>query len=211
MKRCIAVWSLFGSILCSLPTLAQGEKDYVDFSDRITPTCELIGLVGIPPEGWFNVPIDSVGENLQGCQMMRTDEQEELVGILRLLSRDFPENTPEETWFTELLGLEVTWLEEMGITLGEPLWRRDDVPMTGTGWEKAKAIGLSASGENSDITQEVHFLAFGGPTTKYLFSLATPAQAVDEGVYYKRNTDDFGVLIRTLQFPTADQRPGEVD
>ena len=204
MLRRIAFPALVGFILLRLPAAAQEESDYVDFSDRITPTCELIGLVGLPPEGWFNVPIEDTGEDLAGCQMMRTNESEELVGILRLLSRVFPEGTPEETWFTEMLGVEVVWLGEMGITLGEPLWRKDDVNMAGTDWGQAKAIGLAAATNGSDTPQEVHFLAFGGPTNKYLFTLATPAETVDEGLYYKRNTADFGILIRTLQFPASE-------
>lgn len=194
------IWSLVLFTTIAIPAFAA-EEDYVDFTDRITPTCDLIGLVGVPPEGWFNVPIDSSREDVAGCQMMRTSDEEELIGILRVLSHIFPADTLEEIWFSELIGLEVTSLGEMGITLGEPLWRKEDVPMTGTGWDPGKAIGLEASIAANDIPQEVHFLAFGGPTTKYLISLSTPAKGVDDGVMYKRNTADFGILIRTFQFP----------
>ena len=197
-----SVAGLFLIVLTAVTSLAvAADEDYVDFSDRITPTCELIGLVGVPPEGWFNVPIQSEATDISGCQMMRTNDQEELVGILRLLSKVFPVDTPEETWFSELVGIEVTSLGEMGITLGEPLWRKDDVPMTGMDWENGKAIGLEATIEGNDAPQEVHFLAFGGPTTKYLISLSTPNKAFDDSTHYRRNTGDFAVLIRTMQFP----------
>lgn len=203
MKRRNGALALIGWSLITLQPVAA-EEDYVDFSDRTTPMCELIGLVGLPPTGWFNVPIETEREDIVGCQMMRTNDRDELVGILRLISRVFAAESPEETWLPELLGGEVAWLEEMGITLGETLWRRDDVPMTGTDWEQAKAFGLAASAEDNDTPQEVHFLTFGGATTKYLIDLVTPAQAVDEGLYYGRNTEDFGVLIRTLQFPDSE-------
>lgn len=187
--------------LLSLASAAAQEEEVVDFSDQITPTCELLGLVGQPPPGWFNVPIDSPDPNLVGCQMMRATENQELVGILRLLSTAVPTDTPEETWLPELMGLEVAWLEEMGITLGEPMWRRQDVPVSGPGFQKGTAIGLEASIEGNEVPQEVHFLGFSGPTHKYLLTLSTPGRTVEEGVYYDRNTADFGVLIRTLQIP----------
>src|SRR5210317_1825118 len=74
------------------------EEDVVDFTEQITSTCELIGLIGLPPEGWFNVPIQSDRESLAGCQMMRTGDQDELLGILRLLSKVVPAETPEDEW-----------------------------------------------------------------------------------------------------------------
>jgi hypothetical protein len=177
------------------------EQDVVDFTKQITPTCELIGLIGLPPEGWFNVPIQSDRESLAGCQMMRTGEQDELLGILRLLSKVVPAETPEDEWLPDFLGLEVAWLGQMGYAVGEPLWKRDDVPMAGTDWGSGKAIGLSATIEGNTTPQEIHFLTFGSPTTKYLITLATPAESVEDGVFYKRNTADFGTLIRTLQWP----------
>lgn len=203
MIRRVAGLLLMVSIVVTAPSVAADE-DYVDFTDRITPECELIGLIGIPPEGWFNVPIQTEATDIRGCQMMRTNDQEELVGILRLLSKVFPADTPEETWFTDLVGMEVTSLGEMGITLGEPLWSKDDVPMTGMDWDDGKAIGLEARIEGNDAPQEVHFLAFGGPTTKYLISLWTPNKAVDDSAHYTRNTGDFAVLIRTMQFPDGE-------
>lgn len=177
------------------------EEDVVDFTEQITPTCELIGLVGLPPADWFNVPIQSEREDFVGCQMMRVGEQQELLGILRLLSRNVPADTPEETWISEIIGMEIAWLAQMGYTVGEPLWSKDDVAMAGTDWGQGKAVGLAATIEGNDTPQEVHLLAFGSPTTKYLITLATPAQEVESGVFYKRNTTDFGTLIRTLQFP----------
>lgn len=184
---------------------AVAEEDVVDFSDQITPTCELIGLIGRPPDGWFNVPIELPAADIAGCQMMRAGENDELLGLLRLLSVVVPEGTPKEKWLSGLLDLEAQWLEEMGITLGEPLFRRDDVPIAGLGdFENGTGLGLSATIEGNDTPQEVHFLGFNSPTIQYLLTLSTPARDVEEGVYYKRNTDDFGVLIRSFQLPGSD-------
>jgi hypothetical protein len=191
------------SAVAVAPTVAQREE-IIDFTDQISSSCELIGLIALPPPGWFNVPIESPLESLVGCQMMRTNENEELVGILRLLSTEVAVETPEETWFAELMGLEIAWLEEMGITLGATLWRRDDVPVAGPGFDSGRAIGLEAVIDGNEVPQEVHFLGFGGPTLKYLLTLSTPARSVADGVYYDRNTADFGALIRSLQLPEDD-------
>jgi hypothetical protein len=180
------------------------EEEIIDFSDRMTPTCDLIGLVGLPPAGWFNVPIEVPQKDLAGCQMMRTDENEELVGMIRLLSRVVPAETPEETWMPELIGLEAVWLEEMGVMLGEPIWRKEEVAVAGEGFEAGKAVGLAATIEGSEYPQEVHLLAFGTPTAKYLVSLCTPDSTVDEGVHLERNTADMGTLLRTFQYPDAE-------
>jgi hypothetical protein len=199
LRRC-ALCLVCLPALVPLPNAARAEET-VDFSDQITPTCELIGLVGQPPAGWFNVPIESPGPNLLGCQMMRAGENEELVGIMRLLSLVVPDGTPEEEWFPAILELEVTWLGEMGITLGETLFARENVPSRGPGFAPGQAIGLAATIEGISTPQEVHFLGFGGPRAKYLLTLATPGREVDGGAHYQRNIGDFGVLLRTFQLP----------
>ena len=82
---------------------------------------------------------------------------------------------------------------------------RDDVPISGLGdFKNGTGLGLEATIEGNDTPQEVHFLGFNSPTIQYLLTLSTPARDVEEGVYYKRNTDDFGVLIRTFQLPKSD-------
>jgi hypothetical protein len=199
--RRLLLFSVLGVAIAD-PGLSRDEV--IDFSDRMTPTCELIGLVGLPPEGWFNVPIEAPQDDLAGCQMMRTDENEELVGMIRLLSREVPEGTPEETWMPELIGLEAAWLEEMGVVLGDPIWRKEEVAVAGEGFEAGKAIGLAATIEGSEYPQEVHLLAFGTPTIKYLVSLCTPDSTVDAGVHLERNTADMGTVIRTFQYPASD-------
>jgi len=201
-RSCLAC--LIGiQLLLPLPTAALADET-VDFSEQTTPTCELIGLVGQPPAGWFNVPIESPGPNLAGCQMMRAGEDEELAGIMRLLSLVVPEGTPEKEWFPALLDLEVAWLGEMGITLGETLFARENVPSQGPGFDPGRAVGLAATIEGNSTPQEVHFLGFGGLQAKYMLTLATPGREVDGGTHYQRNTADFGVLLRTFQLPAGD-------
>ena len=194
-------------VLCCLAALpaTASEEEHADFSDQMTPSCELIGLTGYPPEGWFTVPMKIPAPDLAGCQMMRTGDDDELLGILRLISVVVPEGTLEDKWLAGLLDLESQWLEEMGITLGEALFKRDDVPISGLGdFKNGTGLGLEATIESNDTPQEVHFLGFNSPTIQYLLTLSTPARDVAEGVYYKRNTDDFGVLIQTFQLPKSD-------
>ncbi len=191
--------ALLAAVALACPVVAQEDEEFLDFSDQMTPICELLGLEVKPPPGWFNVPIEEDRDDFAGCQMMLTGEQEELVGMMRLMSLRFPADTPEETWFPAILDMEISWLAEMGITLEEMLFSRNDVPIAGDGFAPGKGVGLRASIEGNDIPQEVHFLGFGKPDEKYLLSLSTPGRDVEEGVYYQRNTADFGVLLRSFQ------------
>jgi hypothetical protein len=181
------------------------DEDVIDFSDKITPVCEVVGLSVEPPPGWFNVPIESADEAVSGCQMMRTGEQDELLGILRLLSVHLPEPDEEDLppWYDMLLALENQMIANMGYVVGEVLWSRPDVPISGSGFENARAVGLASSIEGSDVPQEAHFLVFENGSQKFIITLLTPAKSVAEGVYYQRNTDDFGILIRSLRQRTA--------
>ena len=184
-------------------TLHAQDDETVDFSDQMTATCELIGLVASPPADWFNVPTESEAR-FRGCQMMRTNEQEELVGLMRLLSLQLPPELSDDEWSKRLIDFETEWLAGMGIQLGETMWKRDDVPIAGQGFEGARAIGYASRIEGNEVPQEVHFLVFAGASSKYLISLSTPARTVEGGVHYQRNTSDFGVLISTLKLPDSE-------
>jgi hypothetical protein len=173
-------------------------EDIVDFSGQVTPTCKVVGLTATPPPGWFNVPIDSEDKAISGCQMMRVGEQDELEGIIRLLSAQVEEAAESPPWYAVMIALEQQTISEMGYALGEVLWSRTDVPITGEGFGNARAVGLTASIEGNDIPQEAHFLVFEHGPQKFIITLLTPAQEVDDSVFYKRNTEDFGVLIRSL-------------
>ena len=141
---------------------------------------------------------------LAGCEMVRSGQNGELLGFVRVVSVAVPEGTPKDKWLAGLIDLEVGWLQEGGITLGEPLFRRDDVPLSGLGdFENGTGIGLEASSNSSDSPREVHFLGFNGPRIQYLLTLLTPAREVDGGIQYQRNIDDFGILMRTFQLPAS--------
>lgn len=210
MKRCSTLASLLAVCLAigisaiATPTAANdvnlGTSDSAD-----SPPCELLGLVGYPPAGWTNDPMSFSDPGLAGCEMTRASSENEILGFLRLLSIVVPEGTPKEKWLSGPLDLEVAWLEEGGMTFGEPLFRRDNVPISGLGeFENGTGLGIGAMMAGSEGPREVHFLGFNSPTTQYLVTLVTPARDVDEGALYKRNTDDFGVLIRSFQLPDGD-------
>lgn len=181
---------------------ASENGDTLDFTDKITPVCEIAGLNARPPAGWFNVPIESGDEAVRGCQMMRAREGDEaLVGIARVLSVQFPNASKDPPWWATLITLETSNIERMGISLGKVLWSREDVPIQGQGFSNARAIGLESRIEGNDTPQEAHFLVFEKGPTKYIVTLLTPAKEVEDGVYYKRNASDFGVLIRSFTLP----------
>jgi hypothetical protein len=187
---------LLSSSLAS-PVLAEPD-DVIDFSEQTTAICEVVGLTAPPPSGWFNVAIDSDDEALSGCQMMRAGDQEELVGIIRLVSVTVEEEEDSPPWYAVMIAIEQQIIGEMGYELGEVMWSRQDVPISGEGFANARAVGLSASIKGNDTPQEVHFLLFEHGQQKFIITLLTPGRDVDEGVFYKRNTDDFGILIRSL-------------
>jgi hypothetical protein len=194
-------------ILCLLTLFWPGagrllaDGDVIDFSDRMTPVCEVVGLSVRPPKGWFNVPIESAEKAISGCQMMRTGKQDELLGIIRVLSVYLPQTETENQprWYDVLLAVETQMISTMGYVLKDVIWTRLDVPISGSGFENARAIGLAAALQESEVPQETHFLAFENGPQKYVITLLTPAQSVGAGVFYKRNASDYGVVIRSLK------------
>lgn len=175
--------------------------DTVDFSEQTTPVCEVEGLRATPPDGWFNVPIDSAEPTLRGCQMMRTREDEALVGIARVLSVTLSEPTVDPPWQVLMLSFERDNIARMGYVPGDVLWRRDNVPIAGTGFTGGLAVGLSARIEGNEAPQEVQFLIFERALTKYVVTLLTPGRSVENGLYYDRNVADFGKLIGGFMAP----------
>lgn len=192
--------------LALLANASMAEDEVIDLSERTTPTCELIGLVARPPEGWFSVPMEDTPPGLAGCQMMRTGENEELVGIIRLSSGDTGGRAPGEESHNRQIAIEIEILKAMGIRLhvAEPLWSRHDVPISDlrdAGFsETGQAIGLAAEIEGSGLPQEVHFLTFHGPATQYALVLITPPRETEPEIY-RRNIDDFARVIQTLDVP----------
>lgn len=189
------------TLMTAASTLAA-DQESLDVGGTRPSRCELLGLIGHAPEGWSNDPMQFADAGLAGCEMVRGGQNGELLGFVRVLSVAVPDGTPKDKWLSGLIDLEVGWLQEAGITLGKPLFRRDDVPLSGLGdFENGTGIGLEASSSGSDSPREVHFLGFNGPGIQYLLTLVTTARKVDEGIEYQRNIEDFGVLMRTLQLP----------
>jgi len=183
----------------SLPLSALSQSDeYVDFTEQMTPICEVEKLTVPPPGGWINVPIETNETTIRGCQMMLIVD-EALIGILRILSFDLS-NPPADMppWEHHLIGVESVLIYEMGYRLGDPIWQRQEVPVAGQGFGGAKAIGLSANIEGNDNPQEAHFLVFENATHKYLITLLTPSESVDQGVHYKSNTQGMATVMRTF-------------
>ena len=155
-----------------------------------------------PPPGWFNVPIQSDDVRYSGCQMMRAGAKEELRDILRVLSlRLPPAKKVDPPWYAVMISFEKGLIGLLGYKLGNVVWKRDSVKMSGSGLlglKNARAIGFETSVGGSKVPQEAHFLLFEDTDTKYTVTLLTPAKDVETGIDYKRNSGDFGILIRSF-------------
>lgn len=188
-------------LLASAYLVALGDEEIVDFTDQMTELCEVSGLVAPPPRGWITVPIETNVAEARGCQMMRIQEDETLAGIMRVLSVELADPPEDAPAWQVMLAVETHLLGLMGFSIEELLWERDDVPIEGPGFGRARAVGFSSFIEGNDNPQEMHFLTFDKEPVHYIVSLLTPAGEVDEGTHYERNIADFGVLIRSFGLP----------
>ena len=135
---------------------------------------------------------------VEGCQML-WEEGDQYMGILRLVSFDFRERSLDGVkWENFVLAFESLVMNEMNFTLGEQLWMRESIPISGEGFTNAKAIGLEAGLEGVNQTNEAHFVLFENTTHKYVISLITPSQAISPEIY-ESNTRAIGAVMRTLQ------------
>jgi hypothetical protein len=164
-------------------------------------TCELAGLVVASPGGWFSVPFDTPPPGHAGCQMMLYNEQNQLLGVMRIRSASDPASEFAADGYDRLLANEITAMSAMDILFDQergPLWTRDNMPVAGEGFREGRAVGLAARIKGNDVAQEAHFVVFRSDAAKYLISLLTPTQAYDKRLY-QRNTSAMGTLMRTLQ------------
>ena len=187
-------------ILACATGVVKADEVAADFSNRVTAYCELIGLRADVPDDWFSVPVEGMPPGMVGCQMMRTDETEALVGIIRLSSGETGELAPGAESRNRQLAIELAVLDAMGIETGDPLWSRNQVPLGGlgsAGFSDAQVVGLGATVRESGLPQEIHILAFHAPSTQYTLLLITPPKATEPQIY-SRNLRDFGVLLQGL-------------
>lgn len=174
----------------------SSDSGYVDFSDQITEICQVDGLWVRPPTGWISVPIDFGAEgSFVGCQMMLI-ENEALIGILRFVSGRLPSDVDPHQM---LVGVEAQFVQAMNYSLGEALWRRDDVAVAGDGFGEGKALGVSLSLPGNPNPMEGHFLTFQGPERHYIITLLTPADSVNDGIYYDKLTAAMATVMQTVR------------
>lgn len=186
-------------LLLFVSAISALDEPYVDFTDQMTPVCEVVGLVVKPPAGWINVPLDSDDEAIAGCQMMLI-EDEALIGMLRLLSVELKDDVDAHK---VLVGIEAQVLVEMNYLLGERLWARENVPVAGIeGFGGGTALGVALSIPGNANEQEGHFLTFHGPDAHYIITLLTPAKSVDDGIHYAKLSRAMSTVMTTLQLPT---------
>lgn len=187
---------LFLALVLVVPV--QPIRAEEDLKPLATASCEVPGLAVVPPAPWYSVPIDSAEAIVEGCQML-WEEGDQYMGIMRLVSFDLREQ-PEAAgnWENFAIGFEAMVMEEMNFKLGQELWRRDTVPVTGEGFGNGKAIGFQARLEGVEHANEAHFMLFQSTTHTYIISMLTPSQAASPEVY-EANTRAMGQVMQTLQ------------
>ncbi len=190
-------------VLAAIGLHAQ-DREVQQLKRSATGSCALTGLVSTPPAGWINVPFQTPPAGQLGCLMLRYNEQDQLLGVLRIRSASQPAAEFADEGYDRLLANEITALSRMDVEVdlpGGPLWTRDNMPVRGEGFRDGRAVGLRARIKGNDVAQEAHLMVFRSDTTKYLVSLVTATEAYDKALY-QGNTRDMGVLIRTLK-PSA--------
>lgn len=189
--------------MLAAPGLHAQDSETERLKRSATATCALSGLVATPPAGWLNVPFEAPPAGHLGCMMMMFNEQDQLLGVLRIRSASDPAREFTDAGYDRLVANEITAMTAMDIVVdvkGGPLWTRDKVPVSGAALREGRAVGLGARIKGNAVEQEAHFILFRSDTSKYLISLVTPTQAYDRGLY-QANTRAMGVLMRTLQPP----------
>lgn len=184
--------------MLALAVFHNATANEEDLKSLATPLCLIPGLSVSPPSPWYSVPIDSDEPMVQGCQMI-WEEGEQYMGIMRLVSFEANE-IPDAgvKWEEFVVGFESVVMDRMNIEVGQAIWKRDSVPITGEGFANAKAIGLEARIRGADQPNEAHFLLFESATHKYVISILTPAKSASPEVY-EANTKAMGTVMRTLQ------------
>ena len=193
---------LFLTVLVAAMALLVGRgyaQEVEDLTGLATAVCELPGLSVSPPRPWYSVPIESDDPVIAGCQML-WEEGDQYMGIIRLVSfdlRDRPEQ--EQDWERLALGFEAMVMEQMNFTLGDMIWKRDSVPVSGAGFTgDGRAVGFELKLEGVEHPNEAHFMFFEGASHKYLISLITPAKSASPDIY-EATTQAMGTVMRTLQ------------
>jgi hypothetical protein len=188
----------------NLPAMSE-EAEYEDFSDVVTQRCEVIGLIATPPDGWFNIPMQAMPDQLRGCQMLHVDGDDTLLGIIRLVSVLPGPGLSSDDVRDQLVSLEMSIWTEMGFQVGGPIWVRDEVPLRGDGFDGASAIGLSAIIAESGLPQEIHVLTFRHEptTTQYVLSLITP-RAEEDADAHRGNLEGFAAVMGGLVRPSGE-------
>ena len=186
------------TVTTALPRQTVKAQETDDLQVLATASCALPGLSVAPPEPWYNVPIESEDPVVAGCQMIWEDE-EQYLGIMRLVSFDLRERPDDaQEWVKLALAFEAQVLKEMNFILVEPLWERENLPVSGEGFGNGSAVGFELRLEGVAHRNEGHFVFFEGPTHKYVISLITPSQEASSDIY-QANTNAMKTVMQTLQ------------
>ncbi|MDD7971075.1 hypothetical protein [Roseinatronobacter alkalisoli] len=185
-----------------LPMAFATAADEMDLSDISTPGCAVSGLAVSPPAPWLNAQISGLPEQMSGCQMMRTDDDEHLVGIIRILSVQTGPGMSADEARERVIAFESLIWRDIGFEVTDRLWLREDVPVHDRhdeGFSSGSAVGLAAVIQGTQLPQEIHVLFFSRlpDNTHYVISLLTPS-GPDATEIYAHNLEDYSRILNSL-------------
>lgn len=187
-----------GSLACFHLRTEKALAEEENLRALSTPRCELPGLAIAPPSPWYSVPIESGEQGVEGCQMI-WEEGDQYMGIMRLVAFDLLDR-PEQLadWENFIIAFESMIMARMGITVGEPVWKKGTVPINGDAFFNGRAIALKATLQGVSHQNEVHIILFESATHKYGISMLTPSKA-DSAEVYAANTGAMAAVTQSIQ------------
>jgi hypothetical protein len=157
------------------------------------------GELALPADTtWTTKRIEDLPEGREGCRSLRVLPTEEVVG--RIVFRATPKGTPEiaDAPHPRLMLETIERLAAANVRIGEPKWRKLDVPFSGLpGFGDGTMFGFDGEALDGAAKWDVVFLVFDGPAFHYDVSLLSPAEVTAPEVW-RANVDGFRALLSGL-------------
>jgi len=158
------------------------------------PRC-VAGELALPQaRPWAVTRLDTVPKGRSGCIGLRHVSADQISGVV--IVRGTPRGTSAvaDAPHPRLMLEAMAQLEGMNIRIGEPKWRREDVPFSGAGMEgfgRGTMFGFDGTAIDGDDKSDVILFFFDGPRHHYDVSLVGQAESV--------SADEWRATVRAFQ------------
>jgi hypothetical protein len=186
MRACLISASL---ALCALAASVASAQP---------PRC-VAGELALPiDKPWVTQPLDDLAEGRQGCLSLRLVSPKEIAGVMLFRATPRAATRDEKVPHARVMFDAIARLETMNVRIGEPKWRKQDVPFSGLpGFGQATMFGFDGRAIEGDERSDVLMLIFDGPEFHYDVSLVSDPEATAPDVF-KTNLAGFRALIAGL-------------